>query len=103
MGFRAFGGETTRVQWSDVKEVFAFKRDLSSFDLICIGFRVSNDGAFWEIDEKMNGYKDVEAALAKAFPGLRPDWWRAVAIPAFKPNLVTLWGQPKIAAIWQTE
>ena len=31
------------------------------------------------------------------------DWRRAVAIPAFKPNLVTLWGQPKIAPIWQAE
>ena len=43
------------VHWSDVKEVFAFKRDIFAFDLICIGFQVSDAGKYWEIDEQITG------------------------------------------------
>jgi len=95
-------GKTT-VSWSDVKEVFAFKRDIFVFDLICIGFRVSDDGEYWEIDEQMPGYEDVLPAVTKAFPGLDPAWWEKVAFPTFKTNLVTLWGQQKMAAIWESD
>ena len=95
-------GKTT-VHWSDVKEVFAFTRDVFAFDLICIGFRVSDDGKYWEIDEQMSGYGDVLAAVTEAFPGVDPDWWDKVAFPAFKTNLVTLWGQQRIAAIWKSD
>ncbi|KPK84883.1 MAG: hypothetical protein AMJ81_04595 [Phycisphaerae bacterium SM23_33] len=95
--------ERTTVHWSDVKEVFAFKRDIFAVDLICIGFRVSDDGRYWEIDEQMSGYEDVLAAATEAFPGLDPDWWHKVAFPAFKTNLVTLWGRKKTPAIWQSE
>lgn len=95
-------GKTT-VPWADVKEVFAFKRDIFVVDLICIGFRVSDVGGYWEIDEEMSGYKDVLAAITKAFPGLAPDWWDKVAFPAFQTNLVTLWGQQKMAAIWHSD
>ena len=95
-------GKTT-VHWSDVKEVFAFKRDLFAVDLICIGFRVSDDGEYWEIDEEMCGYKSIVAAMEKVFAGLDPDWWEKVAFPPFETNLVTLWGQKKMAAIWQSE
>ena|ERR1035437_5308815 len=91
------------VRWSEVKEIFAFKRDLWGYDLICIGFRISDDGEYWEIDEQMPGYKEVIAAVEKAFPGIETEWWRKVAFPAFKMNFMTLWGQPKIAAIWQLE
>lgn len=92
----------TMVHWADVKEVFAFKRDIFVVDLICIGFRVSDDGEYWEVDEQMSGYKDVLAAAAKAFPGLDHGWWEKVAFPPFETNVLTLWGEPKMAAIWQS-
>jgi hypothetical protein len=91
------------VRWSDVKEVFAFKRDIFSVDLICIGFRISEEGDCWEIDEHMAGYDAVVAAMNGAFPGIDTDWWDKVAFPAFKTNLVTIWGQPKMATIWELQ
>lgn len=93
-------GERTKVRWADVKEIFAFKRDLFGYDLICIGFRVSDDGTWWEIDEKMGGYVGLMSVAESAFPGIRTDWFWEVAVPAFVTNLTTLWGEPKIAAIW---
>lgn len=93
-------GKTT-VCWSDVKEVFAFKRDLFAVDLLCIGFRISDDGSYYEINEEMNGYKEVMATMEKAFPRLTPDWWSKIAFPAFATNLTTLWGESKMAAIWK--
>jgi len=85
----------TIVRWSDVKEIFAFKRDIFSYDLICVGFRVSDDGTYWEIDEQMHGYEEVLAALDKAFPEVATRWWQKVAFPAFETNFLTLWGDPK--------
>ena len=103
-GFSFLGpDQETRVRWSDVKEIFAFKRDLFSVDLICIGFRVQDDGTFCEIDEMMPGYGGLLAVLPDVFPGFKTDWSHDVAIPAFATNLATLWGEPKIAAIWQAE
>jgi hypothetical protein len=71
-----------------------------AYDLICIGFRIADDGSGWEIDEKMPGYNAVLAAAEKAFPGMRTDWFWEVAVPAFERNLTTLWGESKMAALW---
>ena len=84
--------EKTTVYWADVKEVFTFKRDILTVDLICVGLRVSDDGEYWEIDEELSGYEDVLAAMDEAFPGIRSDWWEELAFPPFEVNLITLWG-----------
>ena len=93
----------TAVRWADVKEIFAFKRAIFAVNLICIGFRVSDSGEYWEINEEMSGYKDVLAAATKAFLGLAPGWWHKVAFLPLTANVVTLWGQQKMAAIWQPD
>ena len=33
--------------WDSVREVFAFNRPLFAVDLICIGFRVDDDGSYF--------------------------------------------------------
>ncbi len=89
-------GNRTFLKWADVIEVFAYKADLLSVDLICIGFRISNDGRCVEIDEQMPGYAAVVEALPAIFPGIRTDWWQAVAFPAFELNSRSLWGKQKM-------
>lgn len=98
-------GKTTKVSWSEVLEIFAFKRDLWTYDMICIGFRVSEDGNYYEIDEEMPGYNAVVAAMENAFPGIvkREAWFHSVAFPAFATNLKTLWGAEKMRVIWQIQ
>ncbi len=90
LAFVGEGGRAT-LRWSDVKEIVAFKRDAFAHDLICIAFRVSAAGEWWEIHEEMPGYQEILAALPAAFPGIRTDWWHAVAFPAFETNATLLW------------
>ncbi len=91
---------TEKFLWDSVIEVFAFKRDLFSVDLICIGFRVDTEGTFYEIDEEMSGYNDVVKFLEMPFDGINVDWFSEVAHPAFETNLLSLWGDKKIEKIW---
>jgi hypothetical protein len=82
-----------RVAWSEILEIFAYKEDRFTFDDICLGFRVGEDGTFWMVSEDFVGYKELVAELERRFSGIRTDWFSDVAFPAFVPNRTTLWGQ----------
>jgi len=90
-----------KFSWDSVLEIFAFKRDLFSVDLICVGFRIDNEGVYFEIDEEMQGYKELESFLPTRFKDIDKDWFTDVAFPAFETNLVSLWGVPLIERIWK--
>jgi len=91
--FVEHGKTSARVSWSEILEVFAYKEDLFSYDEICLGFRVSEDGTFWMVSEKCIGYNDLLTELECRFSGIRTNWFAEVAFPAFVPNRTTLWGQ----------
>ena len=88
------GRTLTRVAWTEVVEVFAFKEDLFTVDEICLGFRVHEDGTFRMVNEDYIGYKELIAGLERRFSGIRTNWFSDVAFPAFAENRTTLWGQP---------
>lgn len=75
------------IAWDRVNEVRVFKRDLFSYDLICLVV-VSDDGFVIEIDEEDPNWKDLMAAIPENLPGaLRwGDWFSDVAFPAFVTN-----------------
>ena len=81
-------------RWSEVREVFAYKDDLFSYDEICIGFRHADDGSYWWVGEGFTGYPAFLQELEARFPEMRRDWFSEVAIPAFARNQTTLWGVP---------
>jgi hypothetical protein len=80
-----------RVHWASVTEVAAFKRDLFSIDEICFGFCCEGTESFWRVGEEDIGFAAFEAQIEKRFPGIRTDWFREVAVPAFRDNWTTLW------------
>ena len=90
-----------KLSWNSVLEIFAFKRDLFSVDLICMGFRIDNEGVYFEIDEEMKGYKELGLFLPTRFKDIEKEWFTDVAIPAFETKLVSLWGEPLIERIWK--
>ena len=81
----------TRVHWASVIEVAAFKRDLFSIDEICFGFRCESSDIFWRVGEEDLGFAEFETQIEKRFPGIRTDWFREVAVPAFQENWTSLW------------
>lgn len=90
-----------KLSWESVLEIFAFKRDLFSVDLICIGFRIDDEGVYFEIDEEMQGFKELEIFLPTRFKGIDKNWFTGVAFPAFETNLVSLWGDPLVEKTWK--
>jgi hypothetical protein len=79
----------TSVRWDDIRHVGAFKRDLYTVDLLCLV--VATPAGIVEIDEDMQGYPEVEAALCARL-GIGPDWRGMVLFPPFAANPTSLFG-----------
>jgi len=82
-----------RIAWTDIKEIFGYKDDVVTYDIICIGFRISDEGLWCRMDEQMSGYHEVVSELERRFT-LKEGWWQHVAYPAFERNFTHLWGEP---------
>jgi hypothetical protein len=78
--------------WSEAISVRAFKRDLFAVDCICLQFTLVN-GAVFEINEDMKGWKVLLDKLPALLPGFPPldTWYRGVALPPFEANQTELW------------
>lgn len=84
------------VFWDEVREIVAFKRDMLSVDLICLGFRTDDSDNWFEVDEECPGYGPLISEVERRFE-LTHDWWPKVAFPAFETNFTTLWGEPLLS------
>ena len=80
------------IYWKEVKQIRVFKRDLGTYDCICIAFDLKDNNTF-EIDEEIEGYKETLKVLAKVFTDIDEDWFFDVAFPAFETNMKTVWKQ----------
>ena len=78
------------LEWSEVDTVIAYKRDIFSYDLICLAFVTRRRTI--EVHEEMQGWSKLIDQLPSVLPGtLAPlDWWVRVAFPAFAPRPTTL-------------
>ncbi len=81
------------IEWSDVREVVAFKEDRFAYDEICVGFRTDDSDSYRNVTEEFVHYRELLEELPRRFPGIRTDWFSDVAFPAFVPNWTTLWGE----------
>ena len=75
----------SRVSWSDVTRVTAFKRDLHGFDQINLQFEGPGDASVC-VNEDMEGWRQLLGELPAVLPGAHEvgAWWRGVAYPAFE-------------------
>lgn len=79
------------VQWGEVVSVFAFKRDVFAYDLICFVFKTGE--RFVELREDMEGWDaliDALPAYLSGAPG-EADWWNKIVQPPFATNWTTLY------------
>ena len=86
-----YGKISVRVQWSDVVEICAFKRDLFAIDEICFGFRLKDTQQLLCAGEQDVGFENLQPEMEQKFSGIRRDWFREVAGPAFAENWTLLW------------
>ena len=63
------GGE--HVAWSDVRRLDAYKRDVYSGDLLCLGIAAADSRVF-EINEESPGWEEAGSAIERFLPGSMP-------------------------------
>ncbi|MBN8457944.1 MAG: hypothetical protein J0M04_08900 [Verrucomicrobia bacterium] len=83
-----------RIAWDNVIEIKAFKRDMFTYDLICLAI-VPDDGLLIEIDEEDSNWESLVAAIPANLPGAVRwgDWFTEVAFPAFATNERTIFAK----------
>ena len=72
--------------WNEVESVMAFKRDLITTDLACLGFRGS--GLYLEANEEMSGFEAFARELPTHLAGALPyeTWFGEVLQPPLAEN-----------------
>jgi hypothetical protein len=82
---------STPLKWRDVNAVIAYKRDLYTVDVICLGFVTAN--VTFEVHEEMQGWSQLIEQLPSRLPGVPPfaNWWERVAKPPFAPCATKLY------------
>lgn len=83
--------DISRVEWSCVNEIVAFKHDLLSTDEICLGFRCDGDDRYAWVGEEDSGFEELQNEFERHFDGLLENWWNKVAFPAFEENWTRIW------------
>jgi hypothetical protein len=83
--------EKVRIVWDKVIEANAYKVDLWSTDLICVGFTMEDQTCI-EIHEEMRGFCDLCVRLPTALPEALAfgSWYLDITVPAFQPCLTRL-------------
>jgi len=84
--------QPSRMSWSEIVKVTAYKRDLFSTDLICVLLSRA-DQAGLEIHEDMSNWIDFTTALPTRLPGCKPtaSWLQDITVPAFATKLTELY------------
>jgi hypothetical protein len=92
-GFDLYEGENYKggVIWAEVEKIVAFKRDMVTFDLVCLGFIIPGKKEIFEINDDLRGYQDIVKRIKESFPDSRQDWESAVVRPAFARNTTTIY------------
>jgi hypothetical protein len=85
--------QATKIKWKGVKGIVAYKRDLLTLDLICLG--LTTDDGVVEIDEEMSGWTALIDALPVYLSGalIPSDWRDKVVRPPFAANPVVLFSR----------
>ena len=81
------------LEWSQITEICAYRRDCVHLDQIRVAFWSEDLGVGLEITEEDAGYEKLIDELPLRLPGClgRDQWFERVAIPAFAPNITVLY------------
>jgi hypothetical protein len=82
---------TERYSWGEVGRIIAFKRDLGTYDEICMQIDIGRRACPLELSEEFGGYEQFAKAVEKHLPGVNREWWSQVAFPAFAENVTTIY------------
>ena len=88
------------LRWSDVRAIRTYKRDLWTTDMICVAFQLA-DRKWFDINEEVEGFREVRAQMEARFPAISEDWFGEVTNPAFETNDTLLYRQDDSWGDWE--
>lgn len=77
------------IPWNDVEELHAYKKDLLTYDEICIDI-VLNESII-TITEEIEGWIEFTEKINEIFPTINKEWYADVMLPAFETNVTILY------------
>jgi len=79
-----------RCRWDEIVEVVAWKDDVFSYDIICVGLRIGGETEYLRMDETQMGWPDLLQGLRERLK-VSDDWLTVVAYPPFALEWTVLW------------
>ncbi len=99
-GFKVINGKSKKVQinWSDIDSISVFKRDLITFDEICMELLTKSEKRI-ELNEEMTGWEELVKAMPEHLEGCVSikDWFPEVTKESFETNKVFLFSRKTIS------
>jgi hypothetical protein len=77
------------ILWNDVNELHAYKKDLLTYDEICINIILPK--SIITITEEIEGWVEFIEKMNKVFPSINKEWYADIMLPAFKTNFTILY------------
>ena len=77
-----------RICWKDIERLEGYKRDLMTFDQVCLDI-ISNETII-TISEDTDGFESFIEKLKNQFPSIDKDWDWKIIQPAFATNFTVL-------------
>lgn len=82
------------INWREVKNIIVYKKDLYTFDQICMVIEVAPDRII-EIDETASGWEHLVTNITTYLPSTLAleKWFLDVAFPAFEINPIKIYSR----------
>ena len=80
------------IPWNSIRRIVVFKRDVFANDLLCLAIELEPQ-AVLELDESMNGWRELIEQLPRHLPGALPaeEWLQRAAFPAFELSPIEIY------------
>lgn len=82
------------VEWSEIRKIIAFKRDLVTSDVVCLEFHLVGKDEVFEVNDDVGGFWDLARRVKEVFPGSDQEWEESVVKPAFARNARVIFERP---------
>lgn len=87
---------STRLQWNDITQLNAYKRDLITIDRIEMEIIVGDDCL--TISEDLPGWFQFVCRTKERYPTIPKDWNNDIIQPAFATTFMTIYDKSKLAS-----
>jgi len=84
-----FNDGVTKIKWTDIERISAYKADRFTYDEICM--EITSGGLTWTLNEDTPGWYQLLKRLADVFPSIPKEWDWDIVQPAFATNYIILY------------